>query len=244
MWVDYVRVYSATLPPPASSAATAYIFDRPASVSFSSPVPGARIRYTLDGSEPTSASALAEGPLAIATPCTITAIAEADGAGPSRACTVEVRAASAPLGAGADAPGLRCDYYEGDWKALPDFAALKPLSTAPAPSIALPLQRAEDRFALRFSGLIEAPASGLYTFWTASDDGSQLLIDGRVIVDNGGLHGVIERSGSVGLLAGKHRIEVRYLEASGGQSLQASWQVPEGAKTAIPAEVLSHRQAP
>ena len=239
MWIDFVRVYSATLPPPGISSKVTYLFDQPTAVTFSSPVPEAQIRYTLDGSEPTPTSALAAGPLAIAKPCTIKAIAVADGAQPSRVASADVRTALAPQAPGSVQQGLRCDYYEGEWKALPDFATLTPKSTTITPGIAFPAQRAEDRFALRFTGLIEAPASGLYTFWTASDDGSQLLIDDQLVVDNGGMHGVIERSGAVGLLAGKHRIEVRYFEVGGGESLDASWQGPRMEKGIIPATALS-----
>src|SRR5690606_11163883 len=97
-----------------------------------------------------------------------------------------------------------------------------------------------DHFALRHRGLIDIPADGLYTFATASDDGSQLLIDDRLVVDNGGLHGTVERSGTVGLRAGTHTIEVRFFEASGGETLTATWKGPGIEKAPIPAEVLFH----
>jgi hypothetical protein len=240
MWIDFVRVYSATLPPPAITPKTGYIFDKPTTVAFASTTPGAKIRYTLDGTEPTLASALAEGPLSIAKPCTVKAIAVADGAQPSRIASAVIRAALKPQApTGALRQGLRCDYHEGDWKDFPDFAALTPKSTTIEPAIAFPAKRADDRFALRYSGFIEAPTTGLYTFWTTSDDGSQLLIDGQLVVDNGGMHGAIERTGTVGLVAGKHSIEVRFFEGAGGESLEAAWQGPQMGKSAIPASALS-----
>lgn len=243
MWIDYVRVYSGSLPPPAVSPRTAYVVGGPATVNVASTVPGAEIRYTLDGSQPTRTSPLAAGPLRIDRPCTVKAIAVAAGAEPSPVSVAEIRPAlPAQAPAGATLPGLRCDYYEGEWKALPDFAALTPKATTVAATIAFPEQRAQDRFALRFSGHLAVPADGLYTFSTTSDDGSQLLIDGQVVVDNDGLHGAIERTGTVALLAGAHRIEVRYFEAWGGDALEVAWQGPGIGRGPIPASALSRSE--
>lgn len=241
MWVDWVRVYSGTLPPPSISTATAYILDAPATVQFTSVVPGATIRYTLDGSEPTAASPAAHGALSIRTPCTITAIAMADGAAASRPVRTEILAALTPVApAGAVQPGLRCDLHRGEWRQLPDFAALQPSSSSVATAVALPEQRPQDHFGLRFTGFIEVPADGIYTFSTTSDDGSQLRIGGRLVVDNDGLHGAIERSGSIGLRAGRHPIEVCYFELSGGEALSATWEGPGLERAAIPVSALSH----
>jgi len=240
MWVDFVRVYSGTLPAPSITPKTAYVFDKPTTVTLASPSPQVKLHYTLDGSEPTTSSPVASGPLSIAKPTTIKAIAAADGAKASRVTTAEIRAALQPRPpAGATRPGLRCDYYEGEWKTVPDFATMTPKATSVVPAIAYPEKHADDRFGLRYTGFIDVPATGLYTFTTTSDDGSILLIDGVQVVDNDGLHGAIERSGSVGLLAGKHAIEVRFFEAGGGDSLTATWEGPDVAKAAIPASALS-----
>lgn len=241
MWVDYVRVYSGTLPPPTPAARTAWIFDAPVPVAFSSPVPQAEIRYTLDGTEPTAASPLATGPISVAKPGTVKAIAVSAGAKSSRPVSVAVTAALPPVAApGATVPGLRRDYYEGEWKKLPDFTSLTAKTSSVAPEPSLAGQHADDRFALRFTGFIEAPATGVYTFATSSDDGSQLLIDGQPVVDNDGLHGAIGRSGTVGLLAGRHRIEVRFFEAGGGEGLTVTWQPPAATAAApIPARSFS-----
>jgi hypothetical protein len=240
MWVDFVRVYSGTLPKPSISPLAGYLLGGPATVTIATPTPQATLHYTLDGSVPTATSPVATGPLSIAKPCTIKAIAMADGAKASAVSVAEIKAAlAAQPPAGATRPGLACDYYEGDWKLLPDFTTLTATSSVVTPTIGFPEQHAADHFALRHSGYIAVPADGLYTFFTTSDDGSQLLIDGQLIVDNDGPHGAVERSGTVGLIAGTHRIEVRYFEVNGGDSLEAAWQGPRLAKAPIPAGVLS-----
>jgi hypothetical protein len=240
MWVDFVRVYSGTLPPPAITPTTSYVFDAPSTVTLATPVPQATIRYTLDGSVPTMDSPVAKGPLTIAKPCVVKAIAVADGAKPSTVTTAEVRPALASqVPAGTTRPGLLCAYYEGAWKAVPDFTTLVPKATQVMPAIAYPEQHTQDHFALRYTGFIDVPATGLYTFSTTSDDGSQLLIDGVLIVDNDGMHGAVERTGTVGLLAGTHAFELRFFEATGGDSLEASWQGPQMEKAPIPAAAFS-----
>ena len=52
-----------------------------------------------------------------------------------------------------------------------------------------------DKFAMVIDGNFDVPEAGDYTFFTTSDDGSRLYVNGAVIVDNWGLHGVKEKSG-------------------------------------------------
>ena len=72
-----------------------------------------------------------------------------------------------------------------------------------------------DLFAVRSSGYIHAPRTGTYTFKTRSDDGSKVYINGRLVVNNGGLHAPRDRSGSVHLRAGYHRVRVDMFEKHG-----------------------------
>jgi hypothetical protein len=66
-----------------------------------------------------------------------------------------------------------------------------------------------------------APANaGDITFFTASDDGSKLWVDGVQVVDNNFFQGVTERSGLINLTPGLHDIEVGFYE--GGSAL-ACW---------------------
>lgn len=97
-----------------------------------------------------------------------------------------------------------------------------------------------DSFSIRYKGQIEIVSAGNYTFFTSSDDGSKLFINGAEVVDNDGNHGVVEASSSpVALTVGLHDIEVTYYESGGGQSLQVSFQGPSIAKQQIPFSVLS-----
>ena len=74
----------------------------------------------------------------------------------------------------------------------------------------------KDYFGVVWIGRLSVSESGVYTFYLTSDDGSWLYIDGRLVIDNGGLHAPRERSGSVHLSEGYHRFDVRMFEHHGG----------------------------
>lgn len=83
-----------------------------------------------------------------------------------------------------------------------------------------------DRFAVRLRGTIEIPQPGRWRFWLYSDDGSDLSINRRRVVNNDGLHSMRMRDGRVELEAGSHEIEVRFFENRGHAGLVAYWQGP------------------
>lgn len=136
-------------------------------------------------------------------------------------------------------PGLRAAIYDGAFELLPDFDTLTPTTTTTLPAISISLRADTDNFAFRFQGALDVPADGSWTFTTESDDGSRLLIDGAVVVDNDGPHGPLEVAGVVELVAGPHTLEVQFFENAGGELLNVTWQGP-GVPTreALPASAL------
>jgi len=95
-----------------------------------------------------------------------------------------------------------------------------------------------DSFSIRYDGYIQINTAGSYTFYTSSDDGSKLYIDGVQIVSNDGLHGTQERSGSTTLTTGLHNIRVLFFENGGGETLAVQYQSPSISKQSIPFSVL------
>jgi len=67
----------------------------------------------------------------------------------------------------------------------------------------------------RFKSVVEIPADDIYDFAIRSDDGSQLFIDGELVVDNDGDHGVRLKNGSIELEMGKHAVEVIWFNGGG-----------------------------
>jgi uncharacterized cupredoxin-like copper-binding protein len=124
---------------------------------------------------------------------------------------------------------LRYSYYEGDWNQLPDFSRLKPVAKGKLPEgrVTIDSHKREEGFGFRFQGQLPIEQAGSYTFQLASDDGSQLYIDGQLVVDHDGLHGPTWQEGTVTLQPGTHDFTLNYFEKSGGQALMANWQGPD-----------------
>jgi len=142
--------------------------------------------------------------------------------------------------------GIRVDYY---YPYTPTNVAKETVAQAtpvasgivPQMTIDVPQRKESDRFALRFAGMLRAPKMGTYTFFTTSDDGSRLYIDGRMVVNNDGKHGMVSKRGSVELPAGAHRILVTYYDNGGGDGLVVEWQGPDFGKRNIAAGDLTVR---
>lgn len=138
------------------------------------------------------------------------------------------------------AAGLDYRYYEGTgWSVLPDFNALTAIKSGTTANFDLSVRNRDDNFGMSFTGFVDVPTDGTYTFYTSSDDGSKLFIGTTEVVNNDGLHAAQERSGSIGLKAGKHALRVVFFEAAGGEVLSVSYAGPGITKQAIPATALS-----
>ena len=87
------------------------------------------------------------------------------------------------------------------------------------------------------------PAPGLWTFGTESDDGSRLWIANQPLVDNDGLHGMQERTGSIGLQAGRHAIMVDFFERGGGAGCIVRASGPGMPYDVIPASMWSYGES-
>ncbi|MBD3288030.1 hypothetical protein GF337_04435 [candidate division KSB1 bacterium] len=139
-------------------------------------------------------------------------------------------------------PGLNYRYFHGDWKKLPDFDKLNPVAIGVINNFDIRNRLQNDHFAFQFQGFINIERRGDYEFYLKSDDGSRLLIDDNVIVDNDYTHSVREQKGSVELKAGFHAIEVQYFERKGREELEVRYDGPGIKKKKIPDEVLFMQQ--
>jgi len=115
--------------------------------------------------------------------------------------------------------GITFRYFEGSWDSLPDLPKLKTVKQGVIDDFQYSQRLQEDNFCFEFSGLLLIPANSVYTFFTSSDDGSQLWIDDQPVVNNDGLHGFQERQGSIALQQGFHHIRVGYFDRTGGDNL-------------------------
>jgi hypothetical protein len=105
---------------------------------------------------------------------------------------------------------------------------------APAPGVA------PDFFSARWTGALEAPVTGSYTFSTVSDDGVRLWIDGRLVIDNWTDHPSTEDvSEPITLAAGRrYPVRLEFYENDGGAEVRLRWSYLGGPTTPIPASRL------
>jgi hypothetical protein len=135
--------------------------------------------------------------------------------------------------------GLDYSYYEAsDYHSLPSFKELTPVKTGTTNTFDISLANRSEAFSFNFTGFIDVPSDGQYTFYTTSDDGSSLYIDGVLVVNNDVIQRATERSGVIGLKAGKHALSVGYFQQSGDKILSVSYAGPGVSKQNIPASVL------
>ncbi len=92
--------------------------------------------------------------------------------------------------------------------------------------------------AVRMCAMINIPSDGEYTFYTASDNGSMLYINDKVVVNNDGIHHMRQEQGTVTLSAGLHKFELQYFQRSGKARLWTYWQSSQFAKQPIPDAVF------
>ncbi|MEF8840199.1 MAG: PA14 domain-containing protein [Haloarculaceae archaeon] len=147
-----------------------------------------------------------------------------------------------------DGNGARYEYYEDtafgndDQPSDLGLDSKSPVRTGIVDRFDLSLNsHREDDFAFKYTAYIDVPSGGTYTFYTESDDGSWLYVDGSQVVDNGGDHAARERSGTVSLTEGQHNVTAYMYENRGVESLRASWDGPGFSKQEIPESVLAPR---
>ena len=220
------------------------LFEKDAEVALSCRTAGAVIRYTLDGTEPTEASPLYEGPFRVDASCVIRARAFRDGLQPSPAVsrTAHKLFYQPTTDRNGLQPGCRYTYHEANFKRIsqvePDPA--EATGTMREPSIAG--APAADHFAYLFFGYIDVPEDGHWSFALNSDDGSALWIDGICVVDNDGIHDPAEAEGTIPLGKGLHFYKLVYFDDEGGQELSWSWKAPGAAAYApVPAKILYYK---
>ena len=81
-----------------------------------------------------------------------------------------------------------------------------------------------EEYAAIYTGYIDIPADGDYTFRLTSDDGSIMYLDGEKIISHDGQHGMTDASsGGITLTAGFHSFQVDYFENTVNNGLELRW---------------------
>lgn len=181
------------------------------------------LRYTTDGTEPSSASPLCTDKIKIASACTlkIKSVAKKYKNLPSSSFVfTNGNFMNGQKSVENLKPGIKYSCYEGVWDSLPDFSKLNPVKAGISEDIDLKLSVKTDSFALRFEGYIHITKKDIYYFWVMSDDGSKVTLDNKMILANDGLHSADSpKITAVPLEPGYHPIAIDYFDKNGGKAL-------------------------
>jgi len=134
------------------------------------------------------------------------------------------------------------EYYEGNFNVLPDFDSLSSVASGTQKGFSLRNRSRDDYFAFRFKSGLDVPKYGSYYIYVLSDDGSKVFVDGKLIVNNDGLHAASRwKYNRVILTAGLHDLEVQYFEKTGRERLVIYlWERSMGFKM-LPGQFLKAR---
>ncbi|MDR0349512.1 MAG: metallophosphoesterase [Tannerella sp.] len=134
--------------------------------------------------------------------------------------------------------GVSYTCYEGAFKHTSQMTNDKIVKQGVMEEITIKDAPAEDHFGYQFRTWIQIPERGVYRFYTFSDDGSKLLVDGQEIVDNDGSHSSQRKDGKVALEAGFHELKLLYFEDYMGQVLEVGFSGKDIRETTLPAHLL------
>jgi hypothetical protein len=96
-----------------------------------------------------------------------------------------------------------------------------------------------NTFSARWTGQVEAPSSGTYTFYTVSDDGVRLWVNGVQLVNHWNNHRAFEDSATIALTAGeRYSIRMEYYDNTGTATARLLWSHASFAKGVVPASRL------
>jgi uncharacterized repeat protein (TIGR03806 family) len=207
-------------------------------VTLSDATIGTTIRYTVDGTPPTTNSTLYTGPFVLTNSAAVTARAFKPGATDSGASSATFINASS-IGGGT---GLLAMYYSNQnltFNGQPSLTRTDAVvnfnwgSGAPDPTVSA------DHFTVRWTGSVQPQFGETYTFYTLTDDGVRLWVNGQLLIDHWANQGPTEWSGTISLAAQqRYNIEMDYFENTGGAQASLSWSSPSTAKGIIPVTQL------
>lgn len=216
------------------------IFTNSVMVSLSDSTAGAVIYYTLDGTTPSTNSILYLAPFSLTNSTSVTARAFKSGAVASGTASASFINSSS-IGSGI---GLLGAYWSNVTSAAfiaPSFNIAPTLvrtdavvnfdwgNGSPDPSIGA------DTFVTRWTGAVQPQFNETYTFYTTTDDGVRLWVNGQLLIDKWVDQGPTEWSGSITLAAQqRYNIRMEYYENGGGAAASLSWSSPSTTKAIIP----------
>ena len=99
---------------------------------------------------------------------------------------------------------------------------------------------AADGFSVRWTGKVKSPVAGPVTFFTQSDDGIRLWVNGQLLINNWTEHALTENVGAISLSLGQWvDLKLEFYEKAGDAAARLLWSAQGLPKQVVPASLLS-----
>jgi hexosaminidase len=210
-------------------------------------IPGSRIYYTLDGSEPTADSLLYGMPFEVSLPpdqkksLNLVVVTPAGRRSMVYGATLLRRSYRDAISLADAQPGLRFALFDGTFATVQSIEQGAQAATGIANSFDLQQFGRVVNYGVRLAGYLKVEADGYYQFAVESDDGSLLQIDDEVVVDNDGNHAPRVITGHIPLRQGFHKIKLLYFQSEGNVTLHVSWGASGAELQPLPESALHHQ---
>ena len=107
---------------------------------------------------------------------------------------------------------LTYEYYPGEFNEFPDFASLEAAEISSADSLAGNIVSRDDRYALRYTGTLNAPNSGTYLFKLQTAGMVRMSVGDQVVIDQNRpyrMHELVTKT--LELESGQHTFSLEYV---------------------------------
>jgi hexosaminidase len=218
------------------------VFTTSTTLAVQKPLDNLTLCYTTNGSAPTTASPVLAKPLAISQPTTVKLAAYTPEGLKGDTYTINYKQQSyaEPVRGKTPVAGLTATYFDGYFPVAARMQEATAKGSSTVTAVAVPKQAETDKFGVQFRGYLDVPETGIYTFYLTCDDGGILRIADRIVVDNGGLHSAIEKSGQVALSKGLQPLALDFVEGGGGYTLLLKYSLNGSSPQPVPASWLRH----
>jgi len=199
--------------------------------------PEAMIRYTTDGSRPTADSRLYSTPVEVDKTTDIRFASFKEGILPSLPVSALVKKLDFENytnfeGKGDFQKGLKYKYFEVHVLEPEELDKYKPVETGIIENFTIDKRKREDYFGYIWSGYIDIPRNGIYTFSIKVNDKCVLYVDGKEFM-RGGIK-------TVALKKGKYQVMEKYFQLGARKFNIVSWEGPGIENQEIPSTALYH----
>jgi hexosaminidase len=212
------------------------IFTRDTVFEILNPVPGAVLRYTTDGSEPTDASRAIEGPVAVGRSMAL------------RAKTFLKSGKASPVATGymslvdTTANGVEYKVFDGRAASLKEIEKMTPFASGSAYGIGLEgLPLPKDTLTILFTGVLAVQHEGVYAFSLSANENAALFIDRSPVASDTTSEWWRLAGGRIFLRPGPHAVALVYTRNSRGAGLDLQIEGPALDRQRIPADMLRRR---